>query len=331
MPYGSHASEDRLHWLAIERISDERLPVICPGIIRPWRGSDGMCQLCGLLIDRYRIEYQVTDPRDGYELAFHLMCYRVWQLECRQLLAKAYPSTFHSPVIRRSSTRPQVRKLTDTVPHSPSPAPDPPALCLIPNHPLIGHTDPLRCQITHMSRRLDGPGDVTRVTRGQFVLHKRPICLDEVVEAATDAARSLIERKGQHLLVELPGTEIKLNADAARLTQVVSNLLLNAAKYTGQGGQIRLTAREQGAFLYLSVKDNGVGISPEHIPSLFMLFLQPGARNGADDGLGIGLGLSKNIIDLHGGTVEARSAGPGAGSEFEVRLPLLASDPSWPQ
>lgn len=104
MPYGSYVSEDRLHWMAAERIGDERLPVIFPAIIHPRHGSDEIRQVCDREIDRFRIEYQVTDPRDGYGLAFHLMCYRAWQSECRERLVQAHCGTFEWPTTRRSST-----------------------------------------------------------------------------------------------------------------------------------------------------------------------------------------------------------------------------------
>lgn len=106
MPYGSCASEARLRSLAAERISEEWLPLVFPAIIRPQHGSDGICDVCDRQIDRYRVEYQVTDPRDGNELTFHLMCYRIWQRECRHLLARAHCGTFEWPAARRSSTRP---------------------------------------------------------------------------------------------------------------------------------------------------------------------------------------------------------------------------------
>lgn len=107
MPYGLHASESQLRWMAAERIFDERLPLIFPAFIRPRHGSEGMCEVCGRQIDRFRIEYQVTDPRDGYELAFHLICYRVWQIECREQMTQAKTGTYEWTTTRRSSTRPR--------------------------------------------------------------------------------------------------------------------------------------------------------------------------------------------------------------------------------
>ena len=109
MPYGSHASEARLRWKAATRITDEQLPVVFPAFIHPQHGSDGKCQVCGRRIDRYRIEYQVTDPRDGYELAFHLLCYRAWQFECRRVLVHSHGTLEFSgsaePAARHPSSR----------------------------------------------------------------------------------------------------------------------------------------------------------------------------------------------------------------------------------
>jgi len=186
----------------------------------------------------------------------------------------------------------------------------------------------LHRQVTHMSRILDDLLDVTRISQGQLAIQKRTIHLDEVVDAALDTARPVIDKKGHRLEVDFPQGVIRLTGDPVRLAQVISNLLLNAAKYTDQGGLIRLRARMEGAVLSLSVKDNGVGISPEQIPRLFTMFSQlEGTRERSEGGLGIGLALAKNIIALHGGTVEVRSAGLGAGSEFLVYLPIAGASP----
>jgi PAS domain S-box-containing protein len=185
----------------------------------------------------------------------------------------------------------------------------------------------LHRQVTHMSRILDDLLDVTRITRGQFALKRQPITLHEVMEAAADTARPLIEKRGHLFLLDLPAGTIRLNGDPVRLSQVISNLLLNAAKYTDRDGLIQLTGSVEGSFLRLQVKDNGVGISPEHIRQLFTMFSQlESTRHRSEGGLGIGLALAARIVELHGGTIEARSAGPGTGSEFHVLLPLLESE-----
>lgn len=183
----------------------------------------------------------------------------------------------------------------------------------------------LNRQITHMTRILDDLLDVCRITRGQLIIKKQPIGLDDVVEAAMETARPLFEKQDHRLLVDLPSARIRLDGDPVRLAQAISNLLLNAAKYTDRGGMIQLLGRVDGAFLRLCVKDNGVGISPEHIPQLFTMFSQiESTYDRAEGGLGIGLALAKNIVELHGGTIEASSAGTGAGSEFQIRLPVEA-------
>jgi signal transduction histidine kinase len=149
------------------------------------------------------------------------------------------------------------------------------------------------------------------------------------VEAAIDTAGPLIDKNGHQLLVDLPSGAISLSGDPVRLAQVLSNLLSNSAKYTDRGGLIQLTGRVDGACIRLCVKDNGVGISPEHISQLFTMFSQlESTRDRSESGLGIGLALARNIIELHGGTIEARSAGPGAGTEVQVLLPLLEPSPA---
>jgi two-component system CheB/CheR fusion protein len=188
----------------------------------------------------------------------------------------------------------------------------------------------LHRQVTHMSRILDDLLDMTRITSGRLLLKKRPVPLNEVLEAAIETTRQLIDEKEHRLVVDVPSILPMLDGDPVRLTQVVSNLLANSAKYTDRGGLIELTAREEQRTLYLCVKDNGTGIPPEHIPRLFTMFAQaPGARDRSEGGLGIGLALAKGIVELHGGTIEGKSGGPGSGSEFQIRLPLLESNPAF--
>jgi len=184
----------------------------------------------------------------------------------------------------------------------------------------------LHRQVTHMSRLLDDLLDVTRGTGGQLTIDKQPISIKDVVEAALDPPQLLIEKKAQRLVVDLPSDIPMLNADLVRLAQVVANLLTNSAKYTDRGGLIQLSVRAEGSTLHLSVRDNGIGIAPDQIPQLFTMFSQlDSARDRSEGGLGIGLALAKSIVELHGGTIEAKSAGVGTGSEFQIRLPLLDS------
>jgi CheY-like chemotaxis protein/anti-sigma regulatory factor (Ser/Thr protein kinase) len=149
--------------------------------------------------------------------------------------------------------------------------------------------------------------------------------LRNVVDVAVETARPLIESKEHTLTVTLPTEEITLEADPLRLSQVVANLLTNAAKYTDPGGRVALVATREATGLTISVKDSGIGLSAQTIPGLFAMFSQVNtAIDRSQGGLGIGLGLVKGLVKLHGGTVEARSEGLGRGSEFIVRLPSSA-------
>jgi CheY-like chemotaxis protein len=161
------------------------------------------------------------------------------------------------------------------------------------------------------------------VTHDRLELRRQRVELAEVVEGAIEASRPEIEAGGHALEVSLPEAPVLLDADPARLAQVLTNLLNNAAVYTPRGGLIRLAAAVAGDRLSLRVSDNGIGIDPAHLDGIFGLFSQVKmALDRPKGGLGIGLALVRGIVELHGGTVEARSAGPGQGSEFEIRLPL---------
>jgi PAS domain S-box-containing protein len=184
-------------------------------------------------------------------------------------------------------------------------------------------------QVAQMARLIDDLMDVARITRGKITLRPEPTDLAAVVAAAVEASAPLVEAGGHRLTVALPPAPVRLTADPARLTQVLSNLLSNAAKYTDPGGRIWLSAgRVPGAAdpaLELRVRDNGVGIPAGMLARVFDPFTQvDGAADRSRDGLGIGLTLVRTLVELHGGTVEARSDGPGTGSEFVVRLPLGA-------
>jgi CheY-like chemotaxis protein/anti-sigma regulatory factor (Ser/Thr protein kinase) len=140
-----------------------------------------------------------------------------------------------------------------------------------------------------------------------------------------EASRPLIESARHQLIVKMPDDPIAVRADAVRLAQVVSNLLNNAVKYTNEGGQITLTVHEEGQSAVISVSDTGIGISAEALPTVFDMFVQEHSRHDRPQaGLGIGLTLVRSLVEMHGGTVEARSAGRGKGSEFIVRLPRSA-------
>lgn len=182
----------------------------------------------------------------------------------------------------------------------------------------------LKRQVAHMSRLLDDLLDGVRISRDQLPVKKELLSLSQVLEGAIEMVRPTIESKAQRLSVTPISASIMLDGDLVRLTQAVSNLLTNATKYTNAGGLIELTTRVAGPWVYLSVKDDGIGIPQEELAQLFVMFSQlEGGREHAQGGLGIGLALAKGIVELHGGTIEARSAGPGAGSEFTIRLPRL--------
>ena len=178
-------------------------------------------------------------------------------------------------------------------------------------------------QIDHLVRLVDDLLEVSRISRGKIELLKERVDLASVIDHAVEMNGDLIEASGLELCVALPIEPLLLEADAVRLTQVFANLLNNAAKYTENGGSIWLKAERSGDELIVSVRDNGMGISAEMLPRVFDLFTQSGrALDRARGGLGIGLALSRSLVHLHGGQIEARSEGPGRGSEFTVRLPL---------
>jgi PAS domain S-box-containing protein len=182
--------------------------------------------------------------------------------------------------------------------------------------------DVIQRQVTNMALLLDDLLDVSRITRGQLELKKDFVELHAVVDMAVETARPLIESKQHTLITQLPPEKITLEVDPLRVSQVLGNLLTNAAKYTDPGGEITLKAGFSEGALVISVRDTGIGLSAESIPGLFTMFSQVNsAIDRAEGGLGIGLGLVKGLVTLHGGSVEARSEGLGRGSEFTVYLP----------
>ena len=177
-------------------------------------------------------------------------------------------------------------------------------------------------QVEHMSRLLDDLLDVARITRGKLQLRLQPVDLGAIVDTAVEAARPLIAARKHGLTVDLPPEVPTFDADPVRLAQVLSNLLTNAAKYTDPPGRIALTARIEDGMLRISVEDNGIGLSRAALGDIFTMFSQvQDAHDRTEGGLGIGLALVKGLVDLHGGTIEVFSDGPGRGSEFVVTLP----------
>ena len=189
-------------------------------------------------------------------------------------------------------------------------------------------------QIRHLSRLVDDLLDVSRFTRGRIELRKREEELRPIVLGAVETTRPVLEQKGHRLTVTLPDEPVRLEADVTRIEQVLANLLHNAAKFTDPGGKIELTAEIDGPQVLLRVRDDGQGIEPDLLPRIFDLFVQEDRSLArSHGGLGIGLTLVRSLVERHGGRVEARSEGPGRGSEFVVRLPRCsggAADPAEP-
>ncbi|HEV3426616.1 MAG TPA: ATP-binding protein [Paraburkholderia sp.] len=185
-------------------------------------------------------------------------------------------------------------------------------------------TDVIRRQVTHMSGLLDDLLDLARITCGKLDLRRDVVSLASVIQTAVEASRPLLERKHHALVVHAPLPDVLIDADALRLAQMLSNLLNNAGKYTDPGGHIELTITVADDTVELAVKDDGIGLPPDAHERLFAMFAQIDARSPrAEGGLGIGLALSKGLVQLHGGTITARSAGANLGSEFLVRLPIV--------
>ncbi|HYD46831.1 MAG TPA: ATP-binding protein [Terriglobales bacterium] len=177
-------------------------------------------------------------------------------------------------------------------------------------------------QVVHMVRLIDDLLDVSRINRGSIALQLETILLQDLVERALEASRPLIEAGGHSLVSDVPASPILLHVDPTRIAQALSNLLNNAAKYTPAGGKIWLSARAEGDKIVIRVRDNGSGISPEILPYIFDVFMQaPAAIKRSQGGLGLGLTLVQRLVELHGGTVEAKSAGAGHGSEFAISIP----------
>ena len=187
-------------------------------------------------------------------------------------------------------------------------------------------------QLGQMVRLVDDLLDLNRITHNRLELRRSRVALADVVQQAVEASRPLCDALEHELRVLLPAEPIWLNADPVRLAQVVGNLLSNACKYTDRGGELSVTATLEGGDAVIAVRDNGIGIPAEKMDAIFGMFMQMDhSLDKAQGGLGIGLTLVNEFVELHGGTVSARSAGRGQGSEFVVRLPVLAeSEPVTP-
>jgi PAS domain S-box-containing protein len=179
-------------------------------------------------------------------------------------------------------------------------------------------------QLAQMVRLIDDLMEVSRISLGKVKLRKERLSLATVLNNAVETTQPLVSEMGHELTVTIPDEPFIVDADMARLAQVFANLLSNAAKYSDHGGHIRLSVERQCKDVVVTVKDTGIGIAAEQLPAVFEMFTQLEASlERAQGGLGIGLTLVKRLVELHGGTVQARSEGPGLGSEFVVRLPLV--------
>jgi signal transduction histidine kinase/ActR/RegA family two-component response regulator len=192
------------------------------------------------------------------------------------------------------------------------------------DRPLIDRTrEMMGRQVQQLGRLVDDLLDLSRIARGKMQLRKEWVDLGQVVQRAAEASRPLVESRQHELTVSLPAPPVRLLADPTRLEQILTNLVNNAARYTPERGRIWLTAAKEDDEIVLRVRDTGIGIPPEMLSRIFGLFTQvERAQERAEGGLGIGLSLVKSLTEMHGGKVEAHSAGPGRGSEFVVRCPL---------
>jgi len=182
-------------------------------------------------------------------------------------------------------------------------------------------------QLHHMIRLVDDLLELSRITRGKVELRMEDLDLRRVVEAAVETSRPLIEKGRHRLSTSLRDEPLCVRGDPVRLAQVLSNLLNNAARYTDEGGSIALEAHAEAGEAVLTVSDNGSGMTSEALAGVFDMFTQADASDTrAQHGLGIGLALVRNLVEMHGGMVGADSGGPGRGSRFEVRLPLLPTN-----
>jgi signal transduction histidine kinase len=189
---------------------------------------------------------------------------------------------------------------------------------------LVWSRDVIGRQLAHLTRLVDDLLDVSRITRGKINLNKEVIELETLMTRTVETVQPLIDERGHTLTVDVPKGMLAVLGDPTRLVQAIGNVLSNAAKYTERGGRITLTVVESDTELVIRVRDNGIGIPPDLLPMIFNLFTQLDRTSGAaQSGLGIGLALVQRLVEMHGGSVTARSDGLGFGSEFVIRLPLF--------
>ncbi len=193
------------------------------------------------------------------------------------------------------------------------------------NKTVVSARDMMDRQLSHLVNLVNDLLDISRVNQGKISLKRERLAVHEVIESAIEACRPTLDEKGHNLSLDLPNETLILDADRTRLVQVVANLLTNAAKYSEPNGQVIVSVKREGGMAAIVVTDNGVGISPEVLPTLWDMFSQVrDTIDKAQGGLGIGLSLVKKLVEMHGGTVKAQSRGLGQGSTFIVMLPLAS-------
>jgi len=189
----------------------------------------------------------------------------------------------------------------------------------------------LERQVKHLTQLVADLLDISRITSNKLEVHRQPIALSDVIQAAVESTRPTLERCDQQLVISMPSRQLHLDGDLVRLAQVFSNLISNAAKFTEGAGTVRLTAESEGSAIKVTVADSGIGMAEEELVRAFDKFYQGSRRpERSYGGLGIGLSLVRQLVELHGGTIEARSAGVDRGSEFVVRLPARTAAASVP-
>lgn len=190
---------------------------------------------------------------------------------------------------------------------------------------LLNFSKVIRRQVDHMARLLDDLLDAARISSGKINLSLEPMPISNAIDQALETVLPRIRERGQHLYLNLPPAPVGTRGDRVRLTQVFTNLIGNASKYTGDGGNVHVDVTAEAGEVVVAVRDNGTGIAPEVLPHIFDLFTQgPRSLARSEGGLGVGLNVVRNLVSMHGGTVKAESDGAGKGSRFMVRLPVAA-------
>jgi signal transduction histidine kinase/ActR/RegA family two-component response regulator len=197
----------------------------------------------------------------------------------------------------------------------------------LPTAQLSWARDMIERQLGYLTRLIDDLLDVARITRGKINLAREAVPLANVVARAVETVQPALSRQGHALVLDVAEEPLYIDGDPTRLIQIIGNILNNAVKYTNPGGRIELTAGARGEQIAIGIRDNGIGIEPDLIPSVFNLFAQASrSEPSGQTGLGIGLALVKRLVELHGGHVDAHSEGLGKGCEFTVRFPRLAAE-----